>query len=261
MHFSLLIAIGMAVGLLIGLTGMGSGTLLTPLLILVAGMSPATAVGTSLVFSLATKLYASWNFHRRGFLEMQIVRDLSIGGLPGVLFGVFVIRHLQLRRPELMNVFLLRAIGLVLIAVALIMILRLLPVALRPATVDRSLPFSSRQRRLLIVLIGFSVGASVAVTSIGSGTALIPAMVLFYRLDSGRLVGTSIFVGTILSGVGAISHAGLGNVDWNAAVALLGGSIPAVWLSSHLHTRLPRQIPEGIMAAALMAMGVHFMSV
>jgi uncharacterized membrane protein YfcA len=252
-----MIQLGMVIGLLVGLTGMGSGSLLTPLLILLGGMLPATAVGTSLAFSFTTKLYGSWTFYRRGQVKMEIVRALSLGGLPGVLFGAFVIRYLGVRRPEVMNVFLLRAIGLVLIIVSVLMIARLLPLTLRPAVADEPLPLTSRQRRMVIVLIGFVAGASVTVTSIGSGAALIPAMILFYRLDSGTLVGTNMFLGTILAAVAGIPHADLGNVEWKGVAGLLCGSVPALWLASQLHGRVPRQIPEGIIAAALMAMGVH----
>ncbi len=255
-----MIGIGVLIGLLVGLTGIGSGSLLTPMLILFGSMSPAGAVGTSLAFSFLTKLYGSWNFYRRGFVQMDIVRDLSLGGLPGVLLGAFVIRYLGVRRPDVMNVFLLRAIGLVLILVAVVMILRLVPLAFRPAALDRPLAFSNRQRRVLIILIGFGVGASVTVTSIGSGAALIPAMVLFYRLDSGTLVGTNLLMGTIMAAIAGIPHAGLGNVHWSAVAALLCGSIPALWLSSQIHSGVPRRITEGIIAGALMAMGVHIMS-
>jgi hypothetical protein len=256
-QFAGMVAIGLFVGLLIGLTGLGSGSLLTPLLILAGGLSPATAVGTSLAFSFTSKFYASWNFYRRGMVQMDIVRDLSIGSLPGALAGAFLIRYLGLRRPGAMDAVLFRAIGAALIVVSLIMVARLLPLAMRPAAMDRTLPVSENVRRALIILAGFGVGASVTVTSIGSGAALIPAMILFYKLDSGTLVGTNVFMGTILAGVAGISHIGLGHVDWRAVVGLLCGSVPALWFATRLHGRIPRQIPESIIAAALLAMGVH----
>jgi uncharacterized membrane protein YfcA len=258
-QFAGMMAIGLFVGLLIGLTGLGSGSLLTPLLILAGGLSPATAVGTSLAFSFTSKFYGSWNFYRRGMVQMDIVRDLSIGSLPGALVGAFFIRYLGLREPGKMDFVLFRAIGAALIVVAFIMIARLLPLAMRPAAMDRTLPVSENMRRGLIILAGFGVGASVTVTSIGSGAALIPAMILFYKLDSGTLVGTNVFMGTILAGVAGISHMGLGHVDWQAVVGLLCGSVPALWFATRLHGRIPRQIPEGIIAAALLAMGVHIM--
>jgi hypothetical protein len=254
-----MVAIGFFVGFLIGLTGLGSGSLLTPLLILAGGLSPATAVGTSLAFSFTSKFYGSWNFYRRGLVQLDIIRDLSIGSLPGALAGAFLIRYIGLREPGKMDSMLFRAIGAALIVVALIMIARLLPMAMRPAGADRRLELPESMRRALIILVGFGVGASVTVTSIGSGAALIPAMILFYKLDSGTLVGTNVFMGTILAGVAGISHFGLGHVEGRAVIGLLCGSVPALWFATRLHGRIPRQIPEGIIAAALLAMGVHIM--
>lgn len=252
-----MIEIGVVAGLVIGLTGIGSGSLLTPLLILAGGMSPATAVGTSLVFSGSAKLFGSWSFYRRGLVRMDIARDLSLGALPGALAGAFVVRYLGLRHPETLNVFLLRTIGVVLILVSVLTVVRMLPVALRLAAIDRPIPLSNGGRRGITVLMGFCVGATVALTSIGSGAALIPAMVLVYRVDAGTLVGTTVFVGTVMAAIAALPHVGLGNVDWEAAGALLLGSIPALWLASQIHGRVLRQIPEGILAAALMALGVR----
>lgn len=254
-----MLGIGLLVGLLIGLTGIGGGSLLTPILIL-SGMPPAHAVGTSLAFAFLTKLSGSVSFVRQKLVHFEIVRDLSIGCLPGSLAGAFVIRYLGLRRPQVLDELMLRAIGAALVAVALIMLLRLLPGGLRPKAVDRRLPFASRQRTAVIVLTGFFVGALVTVTSIGSAAALIPAMVLFYRLDSGTLVGTNVFMGTLLAAIAAIPHAGLGHVDAFGVLALVCGSVPGVWITSRWHGHIPRYIPEGIIGMALLAMGIKILT-
>jgi len=254
-----MVGIGLLVGLMIGLTGIGGGSLTTPMLIL-SGMSPATAVGTSLAFSFVTKLSGSISFVRRKLVHFEIVRDLSIGCLPGTLAGAFVIRYLGLRRPETLDAFMMRAIGVVLIVVGAVMLLRLLPMRMRPRVVDRTLPFASWQRSLVIAAVGFGVGVIVTITSIGSAAALIPAMVLFYRLDSGTLVGTNVFMGAIMAFIAAIPHAGLGHVDWMGAFGLACGSVPGVWVTSRWHGRIPRQIPEGIIAAALLAMGLRILA-
>jgi hypothetical protein len=156
-----------------------------------------------------------------------------------------------------MNVLLMRSIGTVLIIVSLLMLWRLLPVNMRPEVVDQRLHLSEGWRRALIILVGFGTGLSVTVTSIGSGAALIPAMVLFYRIESGVLVGTNVAMGAILAAIASISHMGLGNVDWPSAALLLCGSIPGIWLGSQIHGRLHRAIPEGAIALALLAMGVR----
>lgn len=254
-----MVAIGAAIGSLIGLTGIGSGSLLTPLLIVIGGLSPATAVGTSLVFSFMTKTYGSWNFYRRRLVQTDIAADLCLGGLPGVLGATLFVHYLDVHRPQFVNVFLSHAIGVVLVAVSAIMLVRLLPSRLRVG-LDRDLPLANGHRRILVGLIGMGVGFSVGLTSIGSGAALIPAMVLLYRLDSGTLVGTNILVGAILSGIAMVPHFWLGHIDAGAVVALQCGSMPALWLSSKVHGGLPREVTEIIVAAAILLMGLHIMA-
>ena len=183
----------------------------------------------------------------------------GIGCLPGALAGAFLIRYLNLRRPELLDTLMLRALGFTLVLVALLMLIRLLPAEMRPRAVDRTLPFASWQRTAVIIAAGFATGLVVTLTSIGSGAALVPAMVLFYRLDSGTLVGTNVFMGMMLAAVAALPHPGLGHVDARGVALLLAGSLPAVWVASRLHGRLHRAIPEGIIALALFVLGVRIL--
>jgi uncharacterized membrane protein YfcA len=251
------VAIGAGVGFLIGLTGLGSGSLLTPLLILVAGFSPATAVGTSLAFSCLTKFGGSIPFIRRGLVQFDIVRDLALGGLPGVLTGALVVHSLHMWRPAAKEGFLLRAIGLALILVSFLLIARLLPQKFRPAAVDRELLLHPGLRRGVIMVSGFLVGALVSVTSIGAGAALMPVMLLCYRMPTGALVGNNIFASAFLAAVAALPYARLGNISWSAVGLLLAGSLPATWAASHTHGRIPRHIPEGLLAAAFFGMGVR----
>lgn len=258
MNPATILSVGAFIGFLIGLTGQGSGSLLTPILVL-GGMPVSTAIGTSLVFSFFTKFSGSISFWRRGLVHNEIVRDLALGGLPGALAGAFILRYLSLRQPQIIDRFLLRTLGLTLLVVGLLMLARLLPGSVRPRLVDRTFPFASWQRTAVIVLVGFTAGLTVTLTSSGSGSVLIPAMVLFYRLDSGTLVGTNVFMGLLLSAVAALPHAGLGHVDFRAVALLLAGSIPAVWFASHLHGRIHRAIPEALIALALLALGVRIL--
>jgi len=253
-----ILAVGAVIGFLIGLTGLGSGSMLTPVLVL-GGMPVTIAVGTSLVFSFFTKLSGSISFWRRGLVHTEIVRDLAIGSLPGALAGAFILRYLSLRQPQVLDHFLLRLLGVTLLVVGLLMFARMLPGTLRPRLVDRTLPFASWQRSAVIIFVGFATGLVVTLTSIGSGAALVPAMVLFYRMDSGTLVGTNVFMGLLLAAIAALPHAGLGHVDFRAVALLLAGSIPAVWFASRLHGRIHRAIPEVIIALALLALGARIL--
>jgi len=256
MHFVSIVALGALVGLVIGLTGEGSGSLLTPLLIILARMSPAVAVGTSLAFGFTTKLYGSWSFFRRGLVRMDLVKRLVIGGVPGALMGGFIIHYLGLHRPRFLDFFLLRAIGSILIFVSLLMLLKLVPHQWRPG-IERPAFFAGRKFAGLLVLIGFAVGATVSTTSIGSGALVVSALVILFPIESGPLVGTSVVTGMVLIAVSSLPYAAMGSIDWRMVLPLLCGSLPAIHFASQLHGRLPRMIPESIIAAALMAMGVH----
>ncbi|HMD32536.1 MAG TPA: sulfite exporter TauE/SafE family protein [Candidatus Acidoferrales bacterium] len=251
------IAIGAGVGFLIGLTGLGSGSLLTPLLILAAGFSPTSAVAASLVFSCLTKFGGSIQFIRRKLVNFEIVRDLLLGGLPGVLAGAAVFHWLGIQHPEHQSRFLVRSIGLALILVAVILLVRLLPEKHRPEIADRELNLHPRVRQAAVIASGFIVGIFVSVTSIGAGAALMPVMVLCYRMEIETLVGSNVFASAILAAVAALPHAGLGNVPWVAVAFLLAGSLPAMWIAGHLHGRIPSRIPQGILAAALLGMGLR----
>jgi uncharacterized membrane protein YfcA len=256
MHFVSIVALGALVGLVVGLTGEGSGSLLTPLLIILARMSPAEAVGTSLAFGFTTKFYGSFSFFKRGLVRMDLVKRLVIGGVPGALMGGFIIHYLGLHRPHFLDVFLLRAIGGILIVVSLLMLLKIVPHEWRPG-IERPAFFAGKNFAGLLILIGFLVGATVSTTSIGSGALVVSALVILFPLRAGSLVGTSVVTGMILIAVSSLPYAAMGNIDWRIVLPLLCGSLPAIHFASQLHGRLPRMVPEGIIAAALMAMGVH----
>ena len=257
MSLLLIIAIGLGVGLLLGLTGIGSGSVLTPLLILAGGLAPAKAVGTSLAFAFATKIVASASFYRRGLVDFPILKRLAPGAAAGLLLGFFLLRSLGARPPQIENAFLQRAIGVALLAVFALMAARLFPNTAGHALAERMMRFAQPHERPLALAASFAVCLSVTLTSIGAGAALIPMLYLIYRPDSGRLVGTSIFLGTLLSAAAGLMHASEGHVDIRLVAALLAGSLPAICVASHLHGRLPRLVLEGIIATAVLALGVR----
>jgi uncharacterized protein len=258
MSFVNMVALGALVGLVIGLTGEGSGSLLTPLLIVLAGMNPAQAVGTSLAFGFTTKLYGSWRFLDRGLVRMDLVKTLASGGVPGALAGGFVIHYLGLRSPHFLDEFLLRAIGSILIVVSLLMLLKLVPYKYRPG-IERPALFAGRKFPVLLLFIGFLIGVTVSTTSIGSGALLVASLVVLFPIDSGPLVGTSVVTGMILIAVSSLPYAAMGNINWQMVVPLLCGSLPAIHFASRLHGRLPKLVPEGIIATALMAIGLRIL--
>lgn len=257
MSFPLITAIGLGVGLLLGLTGLGSGSVLTPLLILAGGLVPAKAVGTSLAFAFVTKIVASVSFFRRGLVGFSILKKLSPGALAGLLLAFFLLEGLRVEPPQLQSLFLRRAIGIALLGVFALMVARLFPSTAGHAAAGRVMSLAQKHEHALTFAAGFAVSLTVTLTSIGAGAVLIPSLYLLYRPDSGRLVGTSLFFGTILSAAAGLTYASHGYVDLRALAALLLGSSPAIWLASHLHGRLPRLISEGIITAAMLVLGVR----
>jgi len=255
--FLVITAIGLGVGLLLGLTGVGSGSVLTPLLILGCGLAPAKAVGTSLAFAFVTKIVASVSFFRRGLVGFAILKKLSPGALGGLLVGFFLLEGLRVEPPQLQSLFLRRAIGIALLGVFALMVARLFPSTAGHAAAGRVMALAQKHEHTLAFAAGFAVSLTVTLTSIGAGAVLIPSLYLLYRPDSGRLVGTSLFFGTILSAAAGLPYASHGYVDLRALAALLLGSSPAIWLASHLHGRLPRLVSEGIITAAMLVLGIR----
>ena len=256
LSFVNMVGLGALVGVVIGLTGEGSGSLLTPLLIILAGMTPAQAVGTSLAFGFATKVYGTWSFLGRGLVRMDLVKMLAGGGVPGALAGGFLIHYLGLRNPRFLDLFLLRAIGSILIVVSLLMLLKLVPYKYRPG-IERPALFARHQFRGLLLFIGFLIGVTVSTTSIGSGALVVASLVILFPIGSGVLVGTSVVTGVILIAVSSLPYAAMGNINWPMLLPLLCGSLPAIHFASRLHGRLPKMVPEGIIATALMAIGLR----
>lgn len=259
MNYLLILGMGFGVGILLGLTGIGSGSVLTPLLILVGGLNPAGAVGTSLAFAFVTKIAGSWRFYSRGLVDMRAIRMLLLGALPGLLVGTGLVLYSRGISTTFESLFLLRAIGIALAAVSILMVAHFLPSTEGHPIVQAITRFCGRYERGLLFLAGFAVAVAVTLTSIGAGAALLPALYLIYKKDSGTLVGTSIVFGTILSIVGALLHAGTGDVNLRVAALLVAGSLPGIWIGSHVHGRLPRRITEGAIAVSLFALGLRFL--
>jgi uncharacterized membrane protein YfcA len=257
MSLLLMAAIGVAVGLLLGLTGVGSGSVLTPVLILFCGFAPAKAVGTSLAFAFVTKILASASFYRRGFVDFSILRKLAPGAAAGLATAFVLLKVLGYRSPETENIFLQRSIGAALLLVFVLMCTHFLPGAAGETIARHRLRFAERHELPLTLATGYIVGLSVSLTSVGGGAALVPLLYLLYHPESGRLVGTSLFFSTALSAAAGLLHATGGHIDPLALAALLLGSLPAIWLASHMHGRIPRILSEAVIAVVMLLLGVR----
>lgn len=249
MEASLVLA-GAVTGLLIGLTGMGGGALMTPFLIAVAGVRPVYAVGTDLVYAALTKVLGGYRHLRLGTVDQALALRLALGSVPGVLAGTALLAWLQGHGEAAVDRFVTRALGVALMLTAVAVCWR----AWRPA------PPTVRARALagrLLVPAAFALGALVGVTSVGSGSLFVVLLAFATPLSMERIVGTDVFHAALLTLAGATAHWGTGTVQPEIVVQLLLGSLPGVWVGSTLAARMPRRVLSGAVAALLFATGLR----
>jgi hypothetical protein len=240
-----LIAAGAAIGFLVGMTGMGGGSLTTPLLILVIGVRPVFAVGTDLVYAAITKFVGAATHLRQKTVDLRIGGLVIAGAIPAALAGVATTSALG---PGA-DAFVRRMLGGTLILVAL-------SVIVRQAFKLPDHPHSHRP--WLTVMLGAVVGYLVGVTSVGSGTLMMAVLLLAYRiLPAEKLVGTDVFYGFVLSAVAGIAHWGAGHVEWGLVGSLLIGSIPGVWIGSKVSARAPARVLRPVLAGVLLLSGAR----
>lgn len=227
---------GFVVGLLIGLTGMGGGVIMTPLLMLGLGLLATTAVGTDLFYGAFTKLVGTWQHRRQGTVDWSVVRGLALGSLPASLAAVGLLAWLRHHHTQAADNWIKHAIGLALVLAALLMLRRLfLP------TEQSRYATGVRRRRLGLAGIGLVGGFIVGLTSIGSGSLILALLVFVAPLAPERLVGTDVAHATLLVGTAAVAHLFARDVDIGLAVWLLLGSVPGVLIGSRLTMRVPRR--------------------
>ena len=248
-------AAGLVVGMAIGLTGIGSGSLMTPILVLLFGQSPTVAVGTDVVFSAVTKLAATASFGLSRRVDWAVVGRLLLGSIPGAALSVAWIWSARNHAQEI-DAVVSRGLAWIL-AVAAVGLIAQYP--LRHLTLQWMVSWSRRAERyavLLTALGGAFMGVAVTLTSVGAGTLGIVLLVCLYplRLSSDRLVATDVAQAVPVAVVAAAAHSAIGHVDWRLLGWLLAGSVPGVLLASRLAIRLPAAFTRvliGLMLAAV----------
>lgn len=248
----LYILFGAVVGALVGLTGVGGGSLMTPLLVLVFGQPPAVAVGTDLLFSASTKLVAtaSFGFSRR--VDWRIVARLAAGSVPAAA-GVFLWLWLRPTPPDRIDQLISQclAVILALAAAALLLHERLRRWGLQSTA--KWFVGNERHTALITIAAGCLLGFGVTMTSVGAGALGVAALVALYplRLPSDRLVATDIAHALPITAIAAGGHAVLGHIDLRALACLLVGSIPGVLLATRATIRIPPQVTRTFIAVML----------
>lgn len=241
----IVIAGGFAVGFLVGLTGVGAGSLMTPFLISGIGISPVLAVGTDLLFACITKASAAWRHHALGNVNWPIVRWLATGSLPG---AALVLAWIYLAQPDIHVL-----AGIIRDVLAFALVVSALCVAAYPALKRYAMRASDAEapadvRKLYTLGLGFVLGVLVALTSVGAGAIGVVALtVLYHSLSARRLIGTDIVHAIPLTFLAGASHLGMGNVDLPILGLLLIGSVPGIALGS----RITGMVPDWVLRITL----------
>ena len=244
---------GFLVGLIVGMTGVGGGSLMTPLLVLLFGVAPVTAVGTDLLFAALTKTGGAWAHARRGNIDWNVVAWLAAGSVPASA-TTLVLLHFFVPHPDKLSAIVSVALGVALILTAGSLMFRekLHAWAARraPASVDRH--FASRRT----LIVGATLGVLVTVSSVGAGALGVTALFFLYPgVAAARIVGTDIAHAVPLTLVAGLGHAAAGAVDWTLLVSLLIGSLPGIWLGSSLSRKIPERVLRTALAAMLLLIG------
>jgi uncharacterized membrane protein YfcA len=247
------ILVGFVVGVMIGLTGVGGGVLLLPVLIYGLGYPAIIAVGSDALFNFFTKIPAGLLHLSKGTVRRKVVVALAAGSVPGSMCGVALLTHIRTLYGNGVNEFIKVAVGILLIAIPSLLLFQKRieeSVAHRPPTMKSFMGMT---------VIGLVAGFLVGMTSVGSGSIIMMLLLLFYSFSPKVNVGTDVVHAVVLTGVTSFLHFRLGNVDPRLVGALLIGSIPGGLLGSHLSTRVPMLWLRRILCTLLLLTGARML--
>jgi uncharacterized membrane protein YfcA len=242
---------GFFVGALVGLTGVGGGSLMTPLLVLLFGIHPATAVGTDLLYAAVTKGAGTLAHAARGNVDWRVAGRLATGSIPAAALTILVFNHFGIHSRGSSGVIsALLGLALLLTAASLFWRRRLLALAERRGAAPAA------ATALKTVVTGIVLGVLVASSSVGAGAIGVTALLLLYpALGTARIVGTDIAHAVPLTLVAGLGHWWLGSIDWALLGSLLLGSIPGIWVGSQLTHRIPERALRPTLATFLVLIG------
>ncbi|PKO43677.1 MAG: hypothetical protein CVU30_06560 [Betaproteobacteria bacterium HGW-Betaproteobacteria-3] len=262
MHDFAFVFAGLLVGFIVGLTGVGGGSLMTPLLIFGFGIKPHLAVGTDLLFAAFTKMGGTVSMARRGMVPWRVVGMLSAGSIPASLATLYVLHRIGPADPVVQRV-MTTTLGLALLLTAAATLYKAVrgakgPAAIGPAQVAKA---SRPQHWSLPLLFGALIGTLVTLTSVGAGAIGVTVLMLLYPLlPLPRIIAADIAYAVPLTLVAGLGHASLGSVDWPLLAKLLAGSIPGIWLGSHLVHKTPERVVRSLLAGLLAYAGLKLVA-
>lgn len=251
---------GLLVGSLVGITGVGGGSLMTPLLVFLFNFNPAVAVGTDLLFASITKTAGVFVHHgTHQSVDWKIVRQLAYGSLPAAILTILLLRHLHQTGQDISGA-ITYSLGIALILTSgAILVRSYLHRNAPPLEYESNIGRFGDGQLPYTVLTGFVLGALVTVSSVGAGALGTVALFFLYpRLPAIKVVGTDLAHAIPLTALAGLGHLSIGNVNFVLLGSLLVGSLPGIWIGSHLSARIPDKILRPALALILLLIGLRF---
>lgn len=254
---------GFAVGFLVGITGVGGGSLMTPLLVFLFGFKPMVAVGTDLLFAAITKTGGVWVHHgTHKSVDWKVVALMATGSLPVSIATIYVIKHLIGVGKDTTGL-ITYALGIALILTACALLIRSFLLRKQVAVVEDDVisigRFNGNTQIAATVMVGAVLGALVTLSSVGAGALGTIAILLLYpRMSTLKVVGTDLAHAIPLTAVAGIGHWTLGHIDFTLLGSLLIGSLPGIWIGSHVSAKIPEKVLRPILALILLLIGFKF---
>ena len=263
MHDLAFIFAGFFVGFVVGLTGVGGGSLMTPILIFFFGIKPYLAVGTDLLFAAFTKMSGTIKLARARSVDWRVVFHLSAGSIPAALVTLWVLHVVGPASPQVQAA-MTTTLGVALLLTAAATLYKALRGKAAPKSVAKGFEVAAARplHWSLPLLFGAVIGTLVTLTSVGAGAIGVTVLMILYpRLPLARIVGADIAYAVPLTLVAGMGHASLGSVDWPLLAKLLAGSIPGIWVGSHLMAHTPDRVIRSLLSLLLAYAGVKLISI
>ena len=259
--FYAFILAGLFVGFVVGLTGVGGGSLMTPLLIAVFGIKPALAVGTDLLFAACTKFFGVAKLAKQKTVDWKIVGLLCAGSIPAALIVVYALHRMDSTGHEAQRL-ITTTLGVALMLTAAATLYKAIKGKKQGEHSNLSPEEQARPRHwALPVLFGAVIGTLVSLTSVGAGAIGVMVLMLLYpALPLPRIIAADLAYAVPLTLIAGLGHASIGTVDWSLLGMLLLGSIPGIWLGTHLVTRTPERVIRSLLSVLLAYASVKLLS-
>jgi hypothetical protein len=262
MDWGFLVA-GLFVGIMIGMTGVGGGSLMTPILIFGFSVQPAIAVGTDLLFAAVTKAGGIWSYSKHQVIKWKVVIRLAAGSIPATLVTLWLMNELGMHEGAHSDI-ITKALGIALILTSSALLLKgWIGGILRAreghpvVTALYRVRQDGQHKVLLTALTGAGLGVMVTISSVGAGAlGAVILLFLYPKLKAVEIVATDIAHAVPLTFVAGLGHSAVGTVDWGLLTYLLAGSLPGIWIGTHLGMRISDKVMRPLLAVILIAVGI-----